>query len=80
MNITKSLGPGRQVESSCEFGNEPSGPIKSWETIEWPDNWCPRGSTELVMFLKTLGDLISAMAKEWGSTLKASTWYILCVI
>jgi hypothetical protein len=28
-----------QVESSCGFGNEPSGSIKCWETIEWPNNW-----------------------------------------
>jgi hypothetical protein len=26
------------VESSCEFGIEPSGSMKSWETIEWPSN------------------------------------------
>jgi hypothetical protein len=25
------------VESSCEFGNEPSGFIKCWETIEYPN-------------------------------------------
>jgi hypothetical protein len=25
-----------QVESSCEFGIEPTGFMKSWETIEWP--------------------------------------------
>jgi hypothetical protein len=25
-----------QVESSCEFGIEPSGSMKCWETIEWP--------------------------------------------
>jgi hypothetical protein len=24
------------VESCCEFGVEPSGSIKCWETIEWP--------------------------------------------
>jgi hypothetical protein len=30
-----------QVESSCEFGNEPLGSIKCWETIEWPNNWWP---------------------------------------
>jgi hypothetical protein len=23
-------------ESSCEFGIEPSGSMKCWETIEWP--------------------------------------------
>jgi hypothetical protein len=23
-------------DSSCEFGNEPSGSIKCWESIEWP--------------------------------------------
>jgi hypothetical protein len=26
-----------QVESSCEFGIEPSGSMKCWETIEWPN-------------------------------------------
>jgi hypothetical protein len=25
------------VEISCEFGIEPSGSIKCWETIEWPN-------------------------------------------
>jgi hypothetical protein len=47
--LLKRLGPGRilwindpsygmeQVESSCEFGNEPTGSMKFWETIEWPD-------------------------------------------
>jgi hypothetical protein len=25
-----------QVKSSCEFGTEPSGSMKCWETIEWP--------------------------------------------
>jgi hypothetical protein len=32
------------VESSCEFGIEPSGSINCWETIECPNNW---GSLEL---------------------------------
>jgi hypothetical protein len=27
-----------QVESSCEFGIEPSGSMKCWETIECPNN------------------------------------------
>jgi hypothetical protein len=27
------------VESSCEFGTEPSGSIKCWETIECPNNY-----------------------------------------
>jgi hypothetical protein len=27
------------VESSCEFGIEPSGSIKFWETIECPNNY-----------------------------------------
>jgi hypothetical protein len=31
----------KQVESSCEFGTEPSGCIKCWETIVWPNNWWP---------------------------------------
>jgi hypothetical protein len=26
-----------QVESSCEFGIEPSGSMKCWETIKWPN-------------------------------------------
>jgi hypothetical protein len=26
------------VESSCEFGIEPTGSIKFWKTIEWPNN------------------------------------------
>jgi hypothetical protein len=31
------IGSGQeQVESSCEFGIEPSGSMKCWETIEWP--------------------------------------------
>jgi hypothetical protein len=24
------------VESSCEFGIEPTGSMKSWESFEWP--------------------------------------------
>jgi hypothetical protein len=32
-NIRMDLG---EVESSCEFGIEPSGSMKCWETIEWP--------------------------------------------
>jgi hypothetical protein len=28
-----------QVESSCECGDEPSGPVKCWETIEWLHKW-----------------------------------------
>jgi hypothetical protein len=28
-----------QVESSCEFGIEPSGSVKCWETIEYPNNY-----------------------------------------
>jgi hypothetical protein len=27
------------VESSCEFGIEPSGSVKCWETIECPNNY-----------------------------------------
>jgi hypothetical protein len=29
------------VESSCECGNEPSGSINCWETIEWLHSWWP---------------------------------------
>jgi hypothetical protein len=32
------VGWGEQVESSSEFGIEPSGSIKRWETIECPNN------------------------------------------
>jgi hypothetical protein len=28
---------GRELESCCEFGIEPSGSMKCWETIEWPN-------------------------------------------
>jgi hypothetical protein len=31
----------RWVESSCEFSIAPSGFIKCWETIEWPNIWWP---------------------------------------
>jgi hypothetical protein len=27
--------------SCCECGNEPSGSVKCWETIEWPNSWWP---------------------------------------
>jgi hypothetical protein len=30
-----------QVVSSCECGNEPSGSVKCWETIEWFHSWWP---------------------------------------
>jgi hypothetical protein len=30
-----------QMENFCECGNELSGPIKCWETIERPNNWWP---------------------------------------
>jgi hypothetical protein len=30
------------VEGSCEFGIEPSGSIKCWETIECPNNYGSR--------------------------------------
>jgi hypothetical protein len=29
------------MESSCEFDIEPSGSIKCWEAIEWPNNCWP---------------------------------------
>jgi hypothetical protein len=28
-----------QDRDKCEFGDEPSGSIKCWETIEWLHNW-----------------------------------------
>jgi hypothetical protein len=31
------LAKDRNVESCCEFGIEPSGSVKCWETIEWPN-------------------------------------------
>jgi hypothetical protein len=30
-----------QVESSCEYCNEPCGSIKCWEIVEWLHNWWP---------------------------------------
>jgi hypothetical protein len=30
-----------QMESSCEFGDDPLVPIKCWEHIEWPNIWRP---------------------------------------
>jgi hypothetical protein len=36
------------VGSSCEFGIESSGSIKSWETIEWPNNSAPCSSAYTV--------------------------------
>jgi hypothetical protein len=27
------------ADCSCEDGNEPSGPIKCWEVVEWLHNW-----------------------------------------
>jgi hypothetical protein len=35
---------GLAQESSCECGNECSGSIKCWETVEWPNNWWPLDS------------------------------------
>jgi hypothetical protein len=35
------LAQDRQVESSCELGDEPSCSIKCQETIEWLHNWWP---------------------------------------
>jgi hypothetical protein len=31
------LAQDRNRWSSCEFGIEPSGSMKCWETIEWPN-------------------------------------------
>jgi hypothetical protein len=30
------IGLAKDKNSSCEFGIEPSGFMKCWETIEWP--------------------------------------------
>jgi hypothetical protein len=35
------------VESSCEFGEEPSDSVKCWGTIEWPHNCGLSSSAEL---------------------------------
>jgi hypothetical protein len=35
------LAQDRDRWSSCEFGIEPSGSIKCWETIACPNNWGP---------------------------------------
>jgi hypothetical protein len=31
------IGLAKDRNSSCEFGIEPSGSMKCWETIEWPN-------------------------------------------
>jgi hypothetical protein len=33
------LDQDREVEGSCECGNEPSGTINCWESIEWLHSW-----------------------------------------
>jgi hypothetical protein len=43
------------VESSCEFGIEPSGSMKCWETIEWPNIY------HLASYL------MGTIDKGWGS-------------
>jgi hypothetical protein len=35
------LAQDKEMESSYECGNEPSGSIKFWETIEYPSNFGP---------------------------------------
>jgi hypothetical protein len=35
------------VESSCEFGIEPSGSIKCWESSECRNNWRSSSGAEL---------------------------------
>jgi hypothetical protein len=46
------------VESSCEFGIEPTGSMKCLETIEWPNNCWPSSSAQVhgVSQLVLLGD------------------------
>jgi hypothetical protein len=40
-------GSGQEhMVSSCECGNEPSGSIKRWETIEWLHNLWPSTSAQ----------------------------------
>jgi hypothetical protein len=50
------------VESSCELGNEPSGSIKCWETIERLHNLWPLecySAPQLVVGLLIQGSVIS---------------------
>jgi hypothetical protein len=35
------IGLAQNKYSSCEIGNEPSGSIKCWETVEWLHSWWP---------------------------------------
>jgi hypothetical protein len=35
------IGLAQDRNSCCEFGIEPSGSIKCWETIKWPKIWWP---------------------------------------
>jgi hypothetical protein len=38
------------VEGCCEFGDEHSGFIKFWETIEWPNNGVLSSSAQFDRF------------------------------
>jgi hypothetical protein len=49
VTLTGLVGSGHeQVVSCCEFGNEPSGSLKRWETIELSNNW-GGGATRVVL-------------------------------
>jgi hypothetical protein len=39
VNWTHLAQDGRQMEGSCEHGNEPSGSIKCWYVVESLSNW-----------------------------------------
>jgi hypothetical protein len=35
------IGLAQDSYSSCQLGNEPSGSVKCWESIEWLQSWWP---------------------------------------
>jgi hypothetical protein len=56
------------VESSCEFGNEPSGSIKCWESTEWlhnlwPLEWysAPQSQYPYIFFAKIRGHAVAGL-------------------
>jgi hypothetical protein len=40
------------VENACEFGIEPSGSSKCWETLEWLIYWCLSSGAQLRKLVK----------------------------
>jgi hypothetical protein len=72
------------VESSCEFGIEPSGSMKCWETIEWPNTveesrpplWSSGSWLQIQMFrflVPTVPDVLRSSGSGTGPLSLVST-------